>query len=168
MVANLSSHRRGWDERWQEFSAHADRGQRHVQVLLRLVDEDTRAFEGVMAAFGLPKTTEEEKAARTAAIRAATLEATRVPFRVMEESLASMALIKAMAEIGQETSASDAGVGALCARSAVMGAYLNVRINAAQLGGDAEAADLVARGSRMVEDAQALEAEILALVEARL
>jgi glutamate formiminotransferase/formiminotetrahydrofolate cyclodeaminase len=121
-----------------------------------------------MAAFGLPKATEEEKAARTAAIRAATLEATRVPFRVMEESLASMALIKAMAEIGQETSASDAGVGALCARSAVMGAYLNVRINAAQLGGDAEAADLVARGSRMVEDAQALEAEILALVEARL
>lgn len=168
MVANLSSHRRGWDERWQEFSAHADAGQRHVTALLRLVDEDTRAFEGVMAAFGLPKGSDAEKASRTAAVRNATLAATRVPFRVMEESLASMALIKAMAETGQETSASDAGVGALCARSAVMGAYLNVRINAAQLTGDAEAADLVARGAAMVKEAQAMEAEILALVESRL
>lgn len=168
MVANLSSHRRGWDERWQEFSEHAVTGQRHVQALLRLVDEDTRAFEAVMAAFGLAKSNADEVANRKIAIREATLAATRVPFRVMEEALASMTLIKAMAETGQETSASDAGVGALCARSAVMGAYLNVRINAAQLKGDAEAADLVARGRTMVERAQAMEGEILAMVEGRI
>lgn len=168
MVANLSSHRRGWDARWREFSDHADDGQRRVAALLRLVDEDTRAFEAVMNAFGLPKGSDAEKTARSAAIRDATLAATRVPFRVMEESLASMQLIKAMADIGQETSASDAGVGALCARSAVMGAYLNVRINAAQLKGDPEAADLVARGADLVAAAQQLEAEILAAVDERI
>ncbi|HPF61043.1 MAG: glutamate formimidoyltransferase [Gemmatimonadetes bacterium] len=165
MVANLSSHRRGWDARWEEFSAHAEAGQGHVATLLQLVDEDTRAFERVMACFGMPKGTAEEKAARTLAIRDATREATRVPFRVMEEALASMTLIRAMAEIGQETSASDAGVGALCARSAVMGAYLNVQINAAQLKDDEVAADLVARGAELQRQAQELEAEILALVE---
>lgn len=168
MVANLSSHKRGWDERWQEFSDHAVTGQGHVTTLLRLVDEDTRAFEAVMAAFGLPKSSDQEVATRRAAIRSATLEATRVPFRVMEEALASMRLIKAMAETGQPSSASDAGVGALCARSAVMGAYLNVRINAAQLKDDAEAADLVTRGAAMVRQAQDLEREILAAVEERL
>ena len=168
MVANLSSHKRGWDERWHEFSAHAVTGQQHVTELLRLVDEDTRSFEAVMATFGMPKGTDAEKAARTAAIREATLAATKVPFRVMEESLASMQLIKAMAETGQESSVSDAGVGALCARSAVMGAYLNVKINAAQLKGDAAAADLVARGAEIQRQAQAMEAEILAIVEAKL
>lgn len=168
MVANLSSHKRGWDARWQEFSAHAVTGQQHVTELLRLVDEDTRAFEGVMATFSMPKGTDTEKAARTAAIRAATLAATQVPFRVMEESLASMTLIKAMAETGQESSVSDAGVGALCARSAVMGAYLNVKINAAQLKGDPDAADLVARGAEMVATAQRLETEILAVVDGKI
>ena len=168
MVANLSSHRRGWDERWQEFSVHAEAGQRQLQELLRLVDEDTRAFERVMAAFGLPKKTDEEKAERTAAIRAANLGATEVPFRVMEVALDSMELIKAMAETGQETSVSDAGVGALCARSAVMGAYLNVRINAAQLKGDARAAELVERGADLQRRAQALESEILAIVDGKL
>lgn len=168
MVANLSAHRRGWDARWQEFSAVADAGQRHVATLLGLIDQDTRAFDAVMAALGLPRTTEADQATRTAAIHAATLEATRVPFRVMEEALASMSVIRAMAESGQETSASDAGVGALCARSAVMGAYLNVRINAAQLPGDAEAADLVARGATLVTDAQRLEAEVLAIVDGKI
>ena len=168
MVANLSSHKRGWDERWAEFSAHAEVGQGHVRELLRLVDEDTRAFEAVMATFGMPKGTDAEKAARTVAIREATLAATQVPFRVMEESLASMALIKVMAETGQESSSSDAGVGALCARSAVMGAYLNVKINAAQLKGDATAAELVSRGAEMQRKAQELEGEILAIVEEKL
>lgn len=168
MVANLSSHKRGWDERWQEFSAHAVTGQRHVAELLRLVDEDTRAFEAVMATFGMPKGTDAEKAARTAAIREATLAATKVPFRVMEVSLASMSLIKAMAETGQESSVSDAGVGALCARSAVMGAYLNVRINAAQLKGDAAAAELVERGAAMVDEAQRMEEEILSVVDGKI
>src|SRR5690606_34146752 len=168
MVANLSSHRRGWDDRWQAFSDHAERGQRHLQTLLRLVDEDTRAFERVMAAFGMPKGNDEEKAARSAAIRAATLEATRVPFRVMQESLASMELIAAMAADGQESSVSDAGVGALCARSAVIGAYLNVRINAAQLKNDPEATDLVAHGAAMVEEAKRMEAMILEVVDRKI
>ncbi len=165
MVANLSSHRRGWDARWQEFSSVADAGQNCVATLLHLIDEDTRAFEAVMAALGLPRGSDAERAERSAAIRRATLEATRVPFRVMEQALASMAIIRAMAERGQESSVSDAGVGALCARSAVMGAYLNVRINAAQLGDDPEAADLVARGSKLVADAQRQEEEILAVVD---
>ncbi len=168
MVANLSSHRRGWDERWQEFGTHAERGQQHVRILLHLIDEDTRSFERVMACFGLPRGTDEEKAARKTAIRDATREATRVPFRVMEESLASMDLIRAMAEVGQETSASDAGVGALCARSAVMGAYLNVQINAAQLKGDEIAEDLVARGAELQARAQALETKILAIVAGKI
>ncbi len=168
MVANLSSHRRGWDARWEEFSGWADRGQRHVATLLRLVDEDTRAFEAVMACFGMPKGTDEEKATRKVAIRDATRGATQVPFRVMEETLAAMDVIRAMAEIGQETSASDAGVGALCARSAVMGAWLNVRINASQLAGDPVALDLLRRGGELVAKAQAMEAEILALVERNL
>ncbi len=168
MVANLSSHRRGWDARWEEFSDWAERGQRHVAELLHLVDEDTRAFEVVMACFGMPKGSDEEKAARKAAIRDATRRATEVPFRVMEVALESMDVIRAMAEVGQETSASDAGVAALCARSAVMGAYLNVKINANQLEGDTVAADLVTRGDELQARAQALEAEILQLVEERI
>jgi glutamate formiminotransferase/formiminotetrahydrofolate cyclodeaminase len=139
-----------------------------VRSLLHLVDEDTRSFEAVMAAFGLAKSNDAERAERNTAIRNATLEATRVPFCVMEEALASMTLIKAMAETGQESSVSDAGVGALCARSAVMGAYLNVKINAAQLKDDATAADLVARGAEMVRRAQELETQILAIVDGKI
>nr|MBP6444120.1 glutamate formimidoyltransferase [Gemmatimonadales bacterium] len=154
MVANLSSHKRGWDHRWQEFSDHAEQGQRAVQELLFLVDEDTRAFDRVMAGFGMPRGTDAEKAARRLAIDTATLEATRIPFRVMETVLGVMPLIKLMAEQGQPSSVSDAGVGALCARAAVMGAYLNVQINAASLKGNAEAAELVAKGAGMAQRAQ--------------
>jgi glutamate formiminotransferase/formiminotetrahydrofolate cyclodeaminase len=168
MVANLSSHKRGWDERWQEFSEWAEQGQRHTQELLRLVDEDTHAFTEVMNAFGLPKSTDAEKAARREVIQAATKHATEIPFQVMEAALASMTVIRAMAETGQETSVSDAGVGALCARTAVMGAYLNVRINAAQLLDKAFAADIVARGADIERQAQALETEILAIVNAKI
>ncbi len=168
MVANLSSHKRGWDDRWKEFSDHADAGQRHAQELLALVDEDTRAFSRVMAAFGLAKGSDAEKATRTAAIQAATKEATLVPLRVMEVSLDSMTMIRAMAEHGQESSVSDAGVGALCARTAVMGAYLNVKINAAQLKDRAWADDVVARGAAIVEAAQRAETETIAAVESRM
>ena len=168
MVANLSSHKRGWDERWQEFSDWAEKGQGYSQELLRLVDEDTRAFTVVMDAFGLPKTTDGEKAARKDAIQAATKYATEVPFKVMETALASMAVIKAMAEQGQETSVSDAGVGALCARTAVMGAYLNVKINAAQLADNAFAADIVKRGADVEAEANRLEGEILAIVNGKI
>ncbi|MGH7593326.1 MAG: cyclodeaminase/cyclohydrolase family protein, partial [Gemmatimonadales bacterium] len=168
MVANLSSHRRGWDDRWQTFSDCANRGQEFAQELLHLVDEDTRAFGRVMAAMALPKATDTEKIARTTAIQESTKRATEVPFRVMEMAFASMSVIKAMAETGQASSVSDVGVGALCARAAVMGAYLNVRINAKQLADRAFATDIVARGAVLDRQAQDAEAEILAVVNARL
>ncbi|MEO5799935.1 MAG: glutamate formimidoyltransferase [Gemmatimonadales bacterium] len=168
MVANLSSHRRGWDERWKEFSDQADSGQQQTRTLLALVDEDTAAFTRVMTAFGLPKSSDAEKATRRAAIQEATRAATEVPFRVMETALASMTLIKSMAESGQESSVSDAGVGALCARSAVMGAFLNVKINAASLTDKAFATDIVTRGTAIEQQAQALETEILAIVNGKI
>jgi glutamate formiminotransferase/formiminotetrahydrofolate cyclodeaminase len=168
MVANLSSHKQGWDARWQEFSDHAVQGQALVRELLRLVDEDTRAFDRVLDAMRLPKGSDAERTARRAAIDAATLEATRVPFRVMEAALAAMPLLKAMVETGQPSSTSDAAVGALCARSAVLGAYLNVQTNAASLPGNADAADLVTRGAALRDQAVALEAEILAMAEERI
>ncbi|MES2304862.1 MAG: glutamate formimidoyltransferase [Gemmatimonadota bacterium] len=168
MVANLSSHRRGWDERWKEFSDQANAGQQQTRTLLTLVDEDTAAFTRVMTAFGLPKATDDEKAARRAAIQEATRAATEVPFRVMETALASMTLIKSMADTGQESSVSDAGVGALCARSAVMGAFLNVKINAASLTDKAYASDIVSRGAEIERQAQALETEILAIVNGKI
>ncbi len=167
MVANLSSHKRGWDDRWQEFSDWAETGQRYTGELLRLVDEDTRAFEKVMAAFALPKTTDEEKSARTAAIQAATRVATEIPFRVMQAALASMAMIREMAEHGQPSSSSDAGVGGLCARTAVMGAWLNVQINAATLHDRAFADDLLTRGAEIAHQAQEQETEILRIVTSR-
>jgi glutamate formiminotransferase/formiminotetrahydrofolate cyclodeaminase len=168
MVANLSSHKRGWDERWKEFSDQAEEGQRHKTALLRLVDEDTRAFGQVMSAFGMPQSTDEEKAARNRAIQEATKYATEVPFRVMQTALASMDVIRSMAETGLQSSVSDAGVGALCARTAVMGAYLNVKINANQLGDETFAADIVARGAEIEKLARESEVEILAIVENRL
>jgi glutamate formiminotransferase/formiminotetrahydrofolate cyclodeaminase len=168
MVANLSSHKRGWDERWKEFSDVADAGQRHTGELLHLVDEDTRAFTRVMTAMGMPKGTEGEKSARREAIQAATRYATEVPLRVMETALASMSVIEAMATNGQESSVSDAGVGALCARSAVMGAYLNVRINAAQLTDRVFADRIVAQGARIEQEAQQRETAILAIVNGKL
>lgn len=168
MVANLSSHKRGWDERWKEFSDWAEKGQFFKDKLLRLVDEDTNAFNQIMNAFSLPKATEAEKAARTAAIQDATRYATEVPFRVMEAALGSMDVIKAMAEIGNPNSVSDAGVGALAARSSVMGAYLNVRINAAGLADKAFANDILAKGKAIQEKAQQLEQEILAVVNQKI
>ncbi|MES2125246.1 MAG: glutamate formimidoyltransferase [Gemmatimonadota bacterium] len=168
MVANLSSHKRDWDERWKEFSDQAEAGQRHLVELLALVDEDTAAFTRVMNAFGLPKATAEEKAARSAAIQEATRAATQVPFQVMQVTLNSMTLIKSMAESGQESSVSDAGVAALCARSAVMGAFLNVKINAASLKDREFADDLLSRGAAIEHEAQALEREILAIVNGKI
>jgi glutamate formiminotransferase / formiminotetrahydrofolate cyclodeaminase len=168
MVANLSSHKAGWDERWEEFSNWAEKGQQYKDELLFLVDEDTRAFNKIMDAFGLPKGTEEEKKARKAAIEEASKYAIRVPFRVMEKSLESMQVMKAMAEIGMEASASDVGVGALCARTAVMGAYLNVKINAGGLEDKAFAAEMVQKGAEIVKAAKGLEEEILSVVERKI
>ena len=168
MVANLSAHKRGWDDRWEEFTEWAERGKAHHDELLALVDADTEAFNGIMAAFGLPKATDAERAARDEAVQAATRGAIEVPLRVMEVSLASMDVMAAMAEIGLPASVSDAGVGALCARTAVWGAALNVRINAAGLTNDDEAAAYLERAAGMQQQAARRESEIIAAVEARL
>lgn len=164
MVANLSSHKRGWDERWEEFSNWAERGKALHDELLRLVDEDTDAFNRLMAAFGLPKGSDEEKAARSAAIQAATKGAIEVPLRVMEASLSAMDVVKAMAELGNPNSVSDAGVGALAARSAVLGAHLNVQINATSLKDKAFVEGALAKAQQMAESAMRLEAEIIEIV----
>ncbi|HOX79004.1 MAG TPA: glutamate formimidoyltransferase [Bacteroidales bacterium] len=168
MVANLSSHKAGWDDRWEEFSVWAEKGQQYKDELLFLVDEDTRAFNRIMDAFGLPKGSDDEKNARKAAIEEASKYAIKVPFRVMEKSLASMEVMKAMAETGMAASASDVGVGALCARTAVMGAYLNVKINAGGLEDKAFAEEMVKKGEEIVEKARILEDEILAVVEKKI
>jgi glutamate formiminotransferase/formiminotetrahydrofolate cyclodeaminase len=168
MVANLSSHKKGWDARWEEFSNWAQKGQQYKDELLALVDEDTRAFNRVMIAFGMPKSTEEEKALRMEALRDATRFAIEIPFRVMKASLASMEVIKVMAETGNPNSVSDAGVGALCARTAVLGAHMNVRINAATYD-DKDFISGLLRDSREIENkALALETDILKTVNEKL
>ena len=146
MVANLSSHKKGWDERWEEFSVWAEKGQKIKDELTKLVDLDTASFNKIMSAFGLPKGTNEEKTARKQAIQDATKYAIEVPFKVMQLSYDSLSIIKAMAEIGNPNSVSDAGVGALCARSAVMGAFMNVRINASGYDDKAFVNDIIAKG----------------------
>jgi glutamate formiminotransferase/formiminotetrahydrofolate cyclodeaminase len=167
MVANLSAHKRGWDERWAEFSEWAERGQRIKQELLALVDEDTRAFDRVLTALAMPKGTDAEKAARSAALADANLGALEVPARVMRTAFTSLELIRAMAEQGIPASASDAGVGALCARAAVRGAWLNVRTNAGGVKDKAAIAGVLAEGEKLDREAALREAEILAIVERR-
>ncbi len=168
MVANLSSHKAGWDERWKEFSDWADKGQAMLSELLFLVDEDTAAFNRIMDVFAMPKSTDEEKAARSAALQSATLYATEVPLRTMKASLKVFDIVRAMAEEGNPNSVSDAGVGALAARSAVMGARLNVKINAAGLK-DREVADrLIAEAEEIAAKAAELEKEVLAIVEQKI
>ncbi len=168
MVANLSSHKPGWDDRWKEFSDWAERGQYYKNELLKLVDEDTNAFNKIMTAFGLPKGTDEEKKSRTSAIQEATKYATEVPFKVMQLCYDSMEVIKAMAEIGNPNSVTDAGVGALCARSAVMGAFLNVKINAGGLTDKAFSQNIIDQGNVLEEKTKALETEILQIVNSKI
>ncbi|MDQ3048285.1 MAG: glutamate formimidoyltransferase [Bacteroidota bacterium] len=168
MVANLSSHKAGWDERWKEFSDWANKGEQFKNQLINLVDEDTNAFNKIMIAFGLPKGTEEEKKTRTQAIQDATRFATEVPFKVMQLCYDSMEVIKAMAETGNPNSVTDAGVGALCARSAVMGAFLNVKINAAGLTDKVFAEKLISEGNVLEEKAKSLETEILRIVNSKI
>jgi len=168
MVANLSSHKKGWDERWEEFSTWAEKGQKIKEELIKLVDADTAAFNRIMSAFALPKATEEEKKLRTQTIQEATKFAIEVPFRVMELCHESLETIKAMAEIGNPNSVSDAGVGALCARSAVMGAFMNVRINAAGYEDKSFVADIVKRGKAIEDKTIAAEAEILKIVNVKI
>ena len=168
MVANLSSHKPGWDDRWEEFSIWAEKGQQIKDELLYLVDEDTNAFNKIMDAFGLPKANDDEKATRTAAIQDATKYAIEVPFKTMQKSFDTFDLIKAMVEIGNPNSVTDAGVGALCARSAVMGAFLNVKINASGLNDKAYVEDVLKKGAELEAKARQLEAEILELVNSKI
>ncbi len=168
MVANLSSHKAGWDDRWEEFSDWADRGQALLRELLHLVDEDTEAFNRIMAVFAMPKSTDEEKAARSAALQVATLYATQVPLRTMKAAVKVFPLVEAMASEGNPNSVSDAGVGALAARSAVLGACLNVKINAAGLKDRATADALVAEAETLAAEAVRREAEVLRIVEQKI
>ena len=166
MVANLSAHKPGWDEQWEYFSEWAEKGLALEQELLRLVDEDTAAFNRVMAAFGLPKTTEEEKRLRQQAIQDATCYAAEVPLRTMQAASKVFALCRVMVEKGNPNSVSDAGVGALAARAAVIGAGLNVKINAASLKDKAKAQALMQEAESLKETAMAEESQILAMAEA--
>lgn len=165
MVANLSSHKKGWDERWVEFSDWAEKGQQLKDKLLKLVDEDTRAFNKIMDAFGLPKTTDADKAARKHTIQQATKYAIDVPLKVMELSHSTLEIIKAMAETGNPNSVSDAGVGALCVRTAVYGAYLNVKINASGYDDKQYVANVLMQANTLLQETIAAEAEILKIVE---
>ena len=164
MVANLSSHKRGWDDRWEEFSEWAEKGQVLKDELLHLVDEDTNAFNKIMDGFGMPKKTDEEKAARKKAIQDASKYAMEIPFKVMQKSVDAMEVMKAMAEIGNPNSVSDAGVGTLCARTAVRGAFLNVKINGSGVDDKDFVNDFLSKGEEIEKKAKQLEDEILVSV----
>lgn len=168
MVANLSAHKRGWDDRWKEFSEWAEKGKKYHTELLKCVDEDTEAFNKIMAAFGLPKSNEQEKAERKKAIQDATINAIEIPLKVMQLANDSLEIMLAMAETGNPNSVSDAGVGALCARTAVEGAYLNVKINAAGCD-DKQFLEKVLKKAELITGfARLKEAEILKTIEAKI
>lgn len=166
MVANLSSHKRGWDERWEYFSDWAEKGQKLKDELLFLVDEDTRAFNLIMDAFGLPKGSEDEKKTRSQAIQEASRYAMEIPLRVMKTTLEAMTLIEAMAREGNPNSVSDAGVGALCARTAVAGAHLNVKINASGVTDKDFVSKTLAEADNVFRSAIVMEERVLAVVNA--
>ena len=164
MVANLSAHKRGWDERWKEFSDVAEEGQKLLDELLLLIDEDTAAFNRIMDVFSMPKGTDDEKAARDKALEEATLYAAQVPLKTMETSLKALPLALQMAQKGNPASASDAGVAALAAVAGIRGAALNVRINAASLRDKAPAEPLLIRAKEIVREALKLEEQVLEAV----
>jgi glutamate formiminotransferase/formiminotetrahydrofolate cyclodeaminase len=164
MVANLSAHKRGWDERWEEFSEWAEKGKQYHDALLNSVDEDTDAFNKIMAAFGLPKGSEQEKAERKQAIHNATKNAIKVPLKVMQLAHDSLEVMQAMVEFGNPNSVSDAGVGALCARTAVEGAYLNVKINTAAFTDKDFLDDSLLKAEFLLKSAKEKEAAIIEAV----
>jgi glutamate formiminotransferase/formiminotetrahydrofolate cyclodeaminase len=168
MVANLSSHKKGWDERWEEFGNWAEKGQAIKDELLKLVDEDTHSFNLIMQAMALPKSTEDEKAVRKNEIQKATKYAIEVPFDVMQLSFDSMTVIKAMAEQGNPNSVTDACVGALCARTAVLGAFMNVKINASGYDDKTFVNEILSKGKEIEKKAIALEAEIINITDGKI
>ena len=168
MVANLSAHKRGWDDRWEEFSSWAEKGMDYQNTLLNLVDEDTNAFNKIMEAFRLPKDTESNKSKRKKSIQEATKYAILTPFKVMETAYNSMEVMQAMAEIGNPNSVTDAGVGALCARTAVIGAFLNVKINCGDCEDKKFVDDILKRGQQLVDDTCALENKIMEITNSKI
>lgn len=168
MVANLSAHKKGWDSRWDEFSTWADQGQELMQQLIQCVDEDTRAFNRIMEAISLPKGTDAEKEKRQIAMDEATRYAIEVPFKVMQLCSRSFEIIEAMAQTGNPNSVSDAGVGALCARAGVWGAYMNVQINAAGFSDTSFTQQMLQKGKEMLSAAIEKEAAILKMVEEKI
>ena len=168
MVANLSSHKKGWDNRWEEFSNWAEKGQYYKDELLKLVDLDTVAFNKIMEGFSLSKSTDEEKAARDKAIQDATKYAIEIPFKVMQMAHGSLEVIKAMVEIGNPNSVTDAGVAALCARTAVLGAFMNVKINASGYMDKSYTADIIKKGEELERQAIAIEAEVIGIVNSKI
>ena len=168
MVANLSSHKKGWDDQWEYFSNFAQKGQIIKDELLKLVDEDTNAFNKIMNAFGLPKNSDEEKQARTQAIQDATLYATQVPLKTMQVCFSGYEIAQAMVEKGNPNSVTDAGVGALCIRAAIYGAYLNVKINASGLKDKIVAEKLVADANAILQQSNTLEQEIIKAAETKM
>ena len=168
MDANLSSHKRGWDNRWEEFSIWAEKGKYFYEELLKMVDEDTNAFNKIMEAFGLPKKTDEEKSIRKQAIQDATKYAIEVPFKTMQLCYQCMEVCRAMVETGNPNSITDAGVGALAARSGVKGAFLNVKINIKDLEDRAFAEKILTEGKEIEQKTELLEAEIQAKVNEKI
>ena len=168
MVANLSAHKRGWDNRWKEFSDWAEKGLAYQNTLLDLVDEDTNAFNKIMYAFRLPKDTDIDKVKRKEAIQEATKFAIQTPFKVMETAFNSMEIMKAMAEFGNPNSVTDAGVGALCARTAVMGAFLNVKINCGDCDDKSFVEDILKKGQKLLDKAIAMADDIMAITESKI
>ena len=168
MVANLSSHKRGWDDRWEEFSIWAEKGMQYQKTLLELVDEDTDAFNKIMDAFRLPKDSDEAISKRHEEIQKATKNAILTPFKVMTTAFNSMEVMKAMAEIGNPNSVTDAGVGALCARTSVIGAFLNVKINCADYEDKKFVKDITEKGQKIVDDACKLENEIMKITYSKI
>jgi glutamate formiminotransferase/formiminotetrahydrofolate cyclodeaminase len=161
MVANLSSHKRGWDERWEEFSDWADQGKRLQERLIKLVDEDTEAFNRIMAAFGMPKSSEQERKERETAIESATIHAIRIPYAVMETAMKGYDVVEAMIRNGNPNSISDAGVGALAIHACIQGAWLNVKINAIELKGHTEVKALLKKGDTLRINSEKLQKKLL-------
>jgi glutamate formiminotransferase/formiminotetrahydrofolate cyclodeaminase len=168
MVANLSSHKKGWDERWEEFGNWAEKGQELKTALLKMVDEDTNSFNAIIDAMRLPKATEEEKAARNEAIQTATKYAVEVPYKVMQLSLQTFEIIEAMAKIGNPNSVTDAGVGALCARAAVLGAFLNVKVNLGGIKDENFVKESLQKADKLVQKANELEKTVLEIVHSKI
>jgi glutamate formiminotransferase/formiminotetrahydrofolate cyclodeaminase len=164
MVANLSAHKPGWDDRWKEFSDWAEKGQKFKEDLLFLVDEDTNSFNKIIDAVRLPNNNKQEKEDRKIAIENATKYATEIPFKVMQTALDSLSVMKKMIEIGNQNSLSDAAVGALCAKTAIAGAFLNVRINAKDLNDKQFAQDIIERAKLVYDEGTRIENEIMKTV----